>query len=162
MSNIESPQDLNPAAAPPQHRQDIRLANNTWEAVMQAHANMMKNFSSDGVFTKLSMREYDVLYTLTKANNQPQRICDVQNGVLLSQPALSRLIDRLVARGLISRTQDEKDRRAFLISLTDAGAELQRSVGAAHAKSIAKILGAEFTAAEMQTLQALAKKLANA
>lgn len=122
---------------------------------------MLKNFNADGVFTDLSMREYDVLYTLAKSGTLPQRICDIQNRVLLSQPALSRLIDRLVSRGLISRTQDAKDRRASLISLTPAGAELQHKVGAAHAKSIARILGAELTANEMEKLLSLAKKLAN-
>ena len=41
------------------------------------------------------MKEYDVLYTLSKCSN-PIRLSELNRHVLLSQPALSRMVDRLV------------------------------------------------------------------
>ena len=144
-------------------RTDIRLANSAWESLMTAHAALNATFAQEGMWAKLTMREYDVLYTLMKAHSGGQpapRISDVKQGVLLSQPALSRMIDRLVARGLISRAVDPDDARAVRISITDAGAALQQEVGRAHAKSIARELGAALTPAEMRDLQNLCSKLA--
>lgn len=104
------------------------------------------------------MSEYDVLYTLMKLR-EPVRLSDVQEGVLLSQPTLSRIVDRLVARGLVARCADEEDGRAVRLSLTDAGEDMQRKVGRAHARSVARELGAALSGDEMRELHRLALKL---
>lgn len=140
-------------------RIDVRLANEAWESVMSAHSALMQVFAAEQMWSEVSMREYDVLYTLAK-RREPMRMCDVQSGVLLSQPALSRMVDRLATRGYIAREPDPQDGRAVLLSLTEAGATLQQQVGRAHAKSVARQLGAALTPDEMQDLRRLAGKLA--
>ena len=98
---------------------DIRLANAAWEALLTAHSHLMRRFIDERVWRdqELSMREYDVLYTLSKCP-EPARMGDLQGGVLLSQPALSRLVDRLEARGLVERVRDSCDGRAVRVALT--------------------------------------------
>ena len=67
------------------------------------------------------MREYDVLYTLSKCP-EPVRLGELNRHVLLSQPALSRMVDRLADRGLDRSAQaDPADGRGVRLSLTDAG-----------------------------------------
>jgi len=104
------------------------LANDAWEALLSAHAAAMKQFAADGIWQDLSMREYDVLYTLSKCP-EPVRVSELHQHVLLSQPALSRLVHRLAARGLIECQPDPADGRGVRVSLTDAGRALQRRVG---------------------------------
>ncbi|NLA29759.1 MAG: MarR family transcriptional regulator [Propionibacterium sp.] len=140
-------------------RVNIRLANQTWEAVMTAHARLTALFASEGVFAEVSMREYDVLYTLAK-HDEPMRLSELQSGVLLSQPGLSRLVDRLVRRGLIDRCSDDTDRRAVRISLSERGQRVQEEVGHLHARSVARELGAVLDSTEMLELRRLASKLA--
>ena len=41
-------------------------ANDAWEALLTAHASLIRQFAATDVFRDLSMREYDVLYTLSK------------------------------------------------------------------------------------------------
>ena len=77
------------------------LANDAWEALLSAHAVLMKQFAAEDIWADVSMREYDVLYTLSKCPG-PIRISELNRHVLLSQPALSRLVDRLAERGLSS------------------------------------------------------------
>src|SRR4030095_11089180 len=77
-----------------------RLANDAWEAMLSAHARLMKQFAAEDIWQDLSMREYDVLYTLSKCR-EPARIGELHRHVLLSQPALSRMVDRLVESGLV-------------------------------------------------------------
>ncbi|MFV0435372.1 MAG: MarR family winged helix-turn-helix transcriptional regulator [Leucobacter sp.] len=141
-------------------RTDVRVANEAWESLMTAHAVLTGRFASEGMWSRANMREYDVLYTLAKGDG-PLRICEIQSGVLLSQPALSRMIDRLVHRGLLARETDPDDARAVRVSLTEEGAQLQREVGRAHAKSVARELGDRLTSDEMRDLLALCRKLAS-
>ena len=73
------------------------------------------------VWEDLSMREYDVLYTLSKCPD-PIRLTELNRHVLLSQPALSRMVDRLADRGLVSRDAPTRaDGRGVRLALTDDG-----------------------------------------
>lgn len=134
-----------------------RQANDAWEAWLTAHASLMRRFAATPVWEEASMREYDVLYTLSKCPS-PQRITELGKHVLLSQPALSRLVDRLVERGLVGRCEDPEDGRAVRVSLTAEGAAVQRRIGATHARDVAAAL-TPLTDAELATLAALARRL---
>jgi DNA-binding MarR family transcriptional regulator len=135
------------------------LANDAWEALLTAHAALMKQFAAEDIWSDVSMREYDVLYTLSKCP-EPQRISELNRHVLLSQPALSRLVDRLVERGLVERCADPADGRGVRLSLTDAGRVVQRRIGRRHARSVARAMTAGLTAAELAQLETICRKLA--
>ena len=138
---------------------DIREANRSWEALLAAHATIMRGFNEEPVWREhgIAMREYDVLYTLSKCEG-PARMGELQRGVLLSQPALSRLVDRLVARGLIERATDASDGRAVRVTLTPQGVKPQRLVGRSHARSVERAMRALDTD-EQRELARLASKL---
>ena len=134
-------------------------ANDAWEALLSAHASLMRRFSAEDVWEDISMKEYDVLYTLSKCA-EPIRLTDLNRHVLLSQPALSRLVDRLAARGLVQRIADRSDLRTVRLSLTEDGRALQRRVGRRHARSVARAMRSELTPAELDHLAAICAKLA--
>jgi len=136
-----------------------RRANDAWEALLSAHARLMKRFAAEDVWQDLSMREYDVLYTLSKCPG-PLRIGELHRHVLLSQPALSRLVDRLVAGGLVERCPDPADKRGVRLSLTPAGRDKQQQVGRRHARSVAQAVTAELSADELEQLATICWKLA--
>jgi DNA-binding MarR family transcriptional regulator len=135
------------------------LANNAWEALLSAHAVLIRELAAEGIWRDVSMREYDVLYTLSKCP-EPVRLSELNRHVLLSQPALSRMVDRLAERGLIDRKADPADRRGVLLSLTEAGQARQREIGRRHARSVARTLTATVTAGELGQLEAICRKLA--
>jgi DNA-binding MarR family transcriptional regulator len=135
------------------------LANDAWEALLAAHAALMKQFAAQDIWAELSMRDYDVLYTLAKCP-APARLSELNRHVLLSQPALSRLVDRLVDRGLVRRHADPADGRSILLSLTAAGRGLQRQVGRRHARDVARAMTAGLDRGELRALQAACRKLA--
>jgi len=136
-----------------------QLGNDAWEAVLSAHAVLMKQFAAEDMWTEVSMREYDVLYTLSKCTG-PVRITELHRHVLLSQPALSRLVHRLAGRGLIACLPDPDDGRAVSVFLTDAGRALQRQVGRRHARSVARAMTAGLSRAELAQLEVISRKLA--
>jgi DNA-binding MarR family transcriptional regulator len=136
-----------------------RLANHAWEALLSAHARLMKQFAAEDIWQDVSMREYDVLYTLSKCQ-EPLRIGELHRHVLLSQPALSRLVDRLVDRGFVERCADPADGRGVRLSLTDGGRDRQHQIGRRHARSVARAVTAELTADELHHLATICWKLA--
>ncbi len=135
------------------------LANDAWEALLSAHAVLMKRLAAEDIWAELSMREYDVLYTLSKCR-EPVRLSELNRHVLLSQPALSRLVDRLAERGLVARQADPADGRGVLLSLTGAGRALQRQVGRPHARSVAHALTDGLSRSELRELEIICRKLA--
>jgi DNA-binding MarR family transcriptional regulator len=136
-----------------------QLANGAWEALLSAHATAMKEFGAEDTWAELSMREYDVLYTLSKCP-EPVRISELNRHVLLSQPAVSRMVDRLAERGFIARQPDPADGRSVLLSLTEAGRAMQRQVGRWHARSVARTMTARLSRDELRQLETICLKLA--
>ena len=134
-------------------------ANDAWEALMSAHAVLLKQFAAEDIWQDLSLREYDVLYTLSKCR-EPVRISELHRHVLLSQPALSRLVHRLDARGLIECRSDPADGRGVRVSLTDTGRALQRQVGRQHARDVAQAMTVGLTPRELHELETICLKLA--
>ena len=135
-------------------------ANDAWEALLNAHAVLMKQFAAEDIWTDVSMREYDVLYTLSKYR-EPLRLCDLNRHVLLSQPALSRLVDRLADRGFVERRPDPADGRSVLLSLTEAGRAEQSQIGRRHARDVARAMTAGLDPAELRQLEMICLKLAH-
>ncbi|HSI32115.1 MAG TPA: MarR family transcriptional regulator, partial [Tepidisphaeraceae bacterium] len=49
---------------------------------------------------------------------------EIGERLITRDPDITRLLDRLESRGLITRGRDEKDRRVIAIRITEAGLEL--------------------------------------
>ena len=137
-----------------------RLANDAWEAVLTAHAEIMRRLAAEDVWCEVSMREYDVLYTLSKCR-EPIRLGELNRRVLLSQPALSRMVDRLVERGLVRRERDAGDGRSVLLSLTDEGRAQQHRTGRPHALGVARRMKSALSDEELVALRDICAKLAS-
>ena len=133
-------------------------ANDAWEALMSAHASLIRRFNAEEVWEDLSMKEYDVLYTLSKCP-EPIRQTDLNRHVLLSQPALSRMVDRLADQGLVDRVVDPADRRGVRLSLTEEGRAVQRRIGRRHGRSVAREMLKALTPDELRQLEELCRKL---
>ncbi|GAA4783986.1 MarR family winged helix-turn-helix transcriptional regulator [Microbacterium gilvum] len=117
---------------------DRRLAIAAWESLFRAQHEVFEEISSDFVGTDLSQAEYDVLLTVTRAPDMTSRLRDVTANMLISQPSVSRLVDRMVGRGLVTKCSDPDDGRGSLVTATDVGAHAFRAIGAAHGRRIAE------------------------
>ncbi|WP_432485019.1 MarR family winged helix-turn-helix transcriptional regulator [Kineococcus esterisolvens] len=118
-----------------------RAAVEAWEAVFRLQATLVRRFAADDVWGGLSLREYDVLHTLSRCPTGRARLGELSEQAYLPQPSLSRLVDRLERHGLLAREADPRDRRGVVVALTDAGAQRQREIGGRHSAAIARQLG---------------------
>ncbi len=138
------------------------LAVDAWEALLRAQVTLMKEFAEDFRGARVSMQEYDVLYTLTGCPGGRTRLRDLAEHVRLSQPGLSRLVERMEADGLVVRERDPLDGRGTMVALTDAGRDAQRAVGRVHAGSIVSRMTGALTTEEQAELARLCTKLRRA
>lgn len=119
----------------------------------------MRQLQSDPAFKQLSIREYDVLFNLSRCPSGWTRLNELNGHLLISQPSLSRMVDRLEAKGLLQRKPAPEDHRGILLSLTPEGRELQRSIGTAHIRRIQQLLGPLLNNTELEQLLALTEKI---
>jgi DNA-binding MarR family transcriptional regulator len=117
---------------------DRRLAIDAWESLFRAQHEVFDQISCDFDDSGLTQAEYDVLLTVTRCDGMTARLRDVTNNMLISQPSVSRLVDRMAARGLISKCPDPEDGRGALVRATPAGAAAFRRVASTHGRSIAE------------------------
>jgi DNA-binding MarR family transcriptional regulator len=136
-----------------------RESSETWEALFRTQVELLRRFRRDDVWHELSLDEYDVLYTLASSPGHAARIRDLHDRSLLTQPSLSRMVERLEAAGLVRRGPVEGDRRGVAVTLTDEGLRLQRLVGGRHVRSIDRVVGEALDADELATLRALLDRL---
>lgn len=83
--------------------------------------------------------EFDVLATLRRSG-RPLTAKTLAASVMIGSAALTNRVDRLVARGLVSRESVPGDRRSLHIALTDAGRDLVDRTVEGHVRNQQKIL----------------------
>ncbi|PYI39939.1 MarR family transcriptional regulator [Arthrobacter psychrolactophilus] len=119
----------------------------------------MREFNKEPLLKELGSREYDVLFSLSRCSSGWLRLNELNDHVLLTQPSISRMVDRLESRGLVQRKTVEEDKRGVLIGLTEAGVAVQKKVGRAHVEHIQDIMETALSDEEMRTLLVLTEKL---
>ena len=138
------------------------LAIRAWESLFRAQheifGDMVEDFAGDSV---LSQNEYDVLLNVTRAPEMTLRLREVTEWMLVSQPSVSRLIDRMVTRGLVTKCPDPLDGRGALIQATALGAEHFHTVALRHGAHITQRMSV-LTTSELATLLELTRKLRHA
>jgi DNA-binding MarR family transcriptional regulator len=113
------------------------------------HNRLDEAMQSAGV----SVEQWRVLDQLRDRDGQSMG--ELAATVLMNHPALTKMIDRMVANGLVHRAPDASDQRRVLVYLTDRGAtlldqltrkaeareaEVKTLIGTANAKAIEALL----------------------
>ncbi len=68
------------------------------------------------------------------------RVKDVARGLGISHPAATKLVDRLVARGVVGRDSGVRDRREVSLSATPSGKQALSGIQVARSRVLAAIL----------------------
>ncbi len=91
----------------------------------------------------LTLQQYNVLRILRGALPGPLPTMEIGDRMIERTPGITRLLDRLDAKGLVRRERCEEDRRQVLVSIGDAGlallGELDGPVGDADEEALAML-----------------------
>ena len=117
-------------------RNDSRLA--AWSTFLRAHARVVRELERElQADQDLALTDYDVLVQLAAAGERRLRMSELADRLLLSRSGVTRLVDRLVADGLVERASCESDRRGQWAALTDAGHARLRRAAPTHLRGVA-------------------------
>lgn len=75
----------------------------------------------------LTLSQYNVLRIL-RGEGEPMPCLEVADRMIQVAPAITRVMDQLLALGLITKTQSDQDRRVFEIELTQDALRLLKKI----------------------------------
>lgn len=88
----------------------------------------MAEMSVHQVNQDVTLPQYRTLVLL--AAQRPSRLADLARAMGVGPPTATRMCDRLVRKGFMSRERDETDRREIILDLTEEGRRLVDAVTA--------------------------------
>jgi DNA-binding MarR family transcriptional regulator len=108
-----------------------------WRGMLQAHAGAARALDAQMQREHgLSISTYEVLMFLGDAPEHRMRMAEIADRALLSRSGCTRLVDRLVELGYVTRCAAETDGRGLYAQLTDAGAEKLDAARRTHRQGI--------------------------
>ena len=134
-----------------------------WRSYLQSHASIVRGLDAELVADHgMTTRDYEVLLYLAQAPDRRLPMSALAESTMLTRSGITRLVDGLVAGGLIERVACPKDARVSYAQLTDTGHEQLRSAGCSHVRSIRRLFLEHFSAEELELLASLLSRLPGA
>ena len=144
-----------PAAIDPGSELD-ELEHRAWRAFLLAHARVARRLEADLLAkSDLPLAEFDVLFQLDLADGHRLRMNELADRVVLSRAGITRLIDRLVADGLVARLRCVDDARGAYAVLTDQGRTRLEDARPGHFAAVRRCFLAAFARPELEALSDL-------
>jgi DNA-binding MarR family transcriptional regulator len=108
-----------------------------WRGMLQVHSQVTQALDAQmRAEHGLAVSSYEVLMFLGAEKDGRLRMSQIAERVLLSRSGLTRLVDRLVELGYVTRCAAEVDGRGLYAELTDAGAEKLEAARRTHREGV--------------------------
>lgn len=137
---LQEPGIIAPSMGPRTEETDLV---EVWRGLLEQHARLssaLERRLQDE--HSLGVSEYEVLERLADADKPERRMQELAETVHLSQSALSRVVARLEADGLVSRGMCAEDRRGIYACLTESGRERYEAARPTHRGVLSELLPA--------------------
>jgi DNA-binding MarR family transcriptional regulator len=134
-----------------------------WRGYLQSHAAILRELDAELIAEHgMTTRDYEVLLYLAQSADRQLPMSALAERTMLTRSGITRLIDGLVAQGLIERGACSSDARISYACLTEAGYEKLRQAGCTHVAGIERLFLTHFTPQELEQLSALLRRLPGA
>ena len=137
-----------------------RLAAGAWAALLQVHAALVPRL--DRALQQaagLPLSWYDVLLELAAAPGRRLTMSELAQRVVLSRTRVSRLVDELVAAGLVCREDNPDDGRSAFAVLTADGLARYRAAAPHYIASIEREFAGGLTDGELASVGTALRKV---
>jgi DNA-binding MarR family transcriptional regulator len=125
-----------------------------WRAFLQASVLVPRRLDEELQEAHgLSLAEYDALLHVANAPGRRLRMSMLADRVLLSRSGITRLVDRLVASGMVERSSCPTDARGAEAALTPVGLARLREAARTHVAGIERHFLAPLNAADLPALE---------
>jgi DNA-binding MarR family transcriptional regulator len=124
-----------------------------WRGLVDVSAAVMGALESELVAHHgITTGDYGVLARLSEAENSSMRMCDLASALHLSPSGLTRRLDGLVRRQLVSREPSAGDRRVMLAVLTDEGRAFLERIAPLHLDGVRRYFISQLSRTQLRNL----------
>ena len=109
-------------------KEELNLPDYTIANILQTGNWMNETFSDHLKQFALSIQQFQVLRSLKKLNNEPADLQTLQAEMVSKNSNTTRLVEKLRLKGLITRFQNEENRRKVEIRITEEGLKLLNEI----------------------------------
>lgn len=134
------------------------LAHRALQALLRAEASVRRSLAAELEREGISAAGFSAIVVLTTAGGQLE-LRTLRRRLGWTKPNATEVVGTLEAHGLVVRRRDPADRRAAIVTLTAAGAELVHRVFPDHARRVSDTFSA-LDEAEKRSLAEICRKLA--
>jgi DNA-binding MarR family transcriptional regulator len=123
-----------------------------WRTFIETSGDLLRAIEKDLAPFGLDRGDYQLLAMLSEAPEQRLRMCDLADSLRLTRSGLTRRMDGVLKKKLVSRVQSEEDGRAAYASLTPKGFELLKQVAPEHLESVRRLMIDLLSPAEIKAI----------
>ena len=133
-----------------------------WRQLLRSHAGLVTVLDRElEAEHGLSLAEYEVLAFLSEAPGDRLRLAVLARRVLISPSALTRRLDRLERRGLVSRQPGPHDARGAYAVLTVDGRRLLVAAAPTHVGGVRRHFVDRLSRSQLKALTEALREVAN-
>lgn len=128
--------------------------------LLRAHGTLMRELEARLVAEHgLTVNDFETLLHLAREPEQRMRRVDLADRLALTPSGVTRLLDGLMAAGLVEKASCASDARVSYAVLTDAGRELFAAAVETNDRTCRELIGRHLSPAELGQLSALLGRL---
>ena len=111
-----------------------------WRTFIETTGDLMKAIEKDLAPYGLDRGDYQLLAMLSEAPDRRLRMCDLADSLRLTRSGLTRRMEGVLKKKLVTRVQSEDDGRVAYASLTPKGLELLKTAAPRHLESVRRLM----------------------
>jgi DNA-binding MarR family transcriptional regulator len=111
-----------------------------WRTFIETSNDLLRAIESDLAPFGLDRGDYQLLAILSEAPERQMRMCDLADQLRLTRSGLTRRLDGVLKKKLVSRVQSKDDGRVVYAQLTTKGFDLLVKAAPVHLQSVRSLM----------------------
>lgn len=132
-----------------------------WLAFIETTGDLMKAIERDLAQYGLDRGDYQLLAILSESEDQQMRMCDLADRLRLTRSGLTRRMEGVLKKKLVTRIQSTEDGRVAFAQLTTKGFELLKTAAPHHLESVRSLMIDQLSTAEIKAFASGFSKIAS-
>lgn len=130
-----------------------------WRTFIETSGDLMRAIERDLEPFGLDRGDYQLLAMLSEAPEQRLRMCDLADTLRLTRGGLTRRMDGVLKKKLVSRVKSTSDKRVAYAVLTPKGFELLKRAAPAHLRSVRRLMIDRLSPGEIRSVASSFRKI---
>lgn len=132
-----------------------------WRTFIETSGDLLRAIERDLAPHGLDLGDYQLLAMLSEAPDRSLRMCDLADTLRLTRSGLTRRMDGVLSKKLVTRVPSTTDRRVAHARLTPKGYDVLRRVAPHHLESVRRLMIDRLNATEIRSIASAFAKIAD-